>query len=228
MITIAVCDDSKNMVGNMKKIMEEYREATGVELRVFTFYSGEELLAEYNCKFDILFLDIKMPGIDGIQVAEKIRQKDQKVIIIFLTSLVQHALDGYKVNAANYLLKPITKNRLKIELDRWTSYITVHNDNGNYKILLKSISYIETYNRNLIIHTDQGNIICYWKLREMEDKIGQYGFVRNHSSFIVNLLYVSNIEKMEIKLTTGERIPIGKSKKKEFMTRLASYWGGIV
>ena len=62
----------------------------------------------------------------------------------------------------------------------------------------------------------------------MEDKIGQYGFVRNHSSFIVNLLYVSNIEKMEIKLTTGERIPIGKSKKKEFMTRLASYWGGIV
>lgn len=236
MITIAVCDDSKNMVGNMKKIMEEYREATGVELRVFTFYSGEELLAEYNCKFDILFLDIKMPGINGIQVAEKIRQKDQKVIIIFLTSLVQHALDGYKVNAANYLLKPITKNRLKIELDRWTSklgqseesYITVHNDNGNYKILLKSISYIETYNRNLIIHTDQGNIICYWKLREMEDKIGQYGFVRNHSSFIVNLLYVSNIEKMEIKLTTGERIPIGKSKKKEFMTQLASYWGGIV
>ena len=149
-----------------------------------------------------------MPGINGIEVAEKIREKDPKVIIIFLTSLVQHALDGYKVSAANYLIKPITKNRLKMELDRWIGkleqseepYITVHNDSGDYKILLKSISYIETYNRNLMIHTDQGNIVCYWKLKEMENKIGEYGFVRNHSSFIVNLFYVSNIEKMEIKV----------------------------
>lgn len=234
MITIAVCDDAKNMVENMAKNLEEYRLETGKELRVFTYYNGEELLANYNYKVDILFLDIKMPGINGIQVAEKIRQKDQKVIIIFLTSLVQYALDGYKVHAANYLIKPITKNRLKMELDHWISklvqsedpYITVHNDNGNYKILLKSISYIETYNRNLMIHTDQGNIVCYWKLKEMENKIGKYGFVRNHSSFIVNLFYVSNIEKMDIKLITGERIPIGKSKKKEFMSQLASYWGG--
>lgn len=236
MITIAVCDDSKNIVENMKKNIEEYQELTGRELRVFTFNNGEELLANYNCKIDILFLDIKMPKVNGIQAAEKIRQKDQKVIIIFLTSLVQHALDGYKVNAANYLIKPITKNRLKMELDRWINklerreepYITVHNDSGNYKILLKSISYIETYNRNLMIHTDKGNVVCYLKMKEMENKIGQYGFVRNHSSFIVNLFYVSNVEKMDIKLITGERIPIGKSKKKEFMTSLASYWGGIM
>lgn len=236
MITVAVCDDSRSMVGNMKKIMEEYGQATGVELRVFTFYSGQELLADYQCRFDILFLDIKMPGMDGIRVAEKIRQKDQKVIIIFLTSLIQHALDGYKVGAANYLIKPITKNRLKMELDRWMvrlgrnedPYITIHNDTGDYRVSLKSVSYIETYNRNLMIHTDQGNRICYWKMREMEDKIGQYGFSRIHSSYIVNLLYVSNVEKMETKLTTGDRIPIGKSRKKEFMTQLAAYWGGIV
>lgn len=233
MITIAVCDDSKNMVDAMKAYLDEYREKTEKELCVFTFLSGEELLNNYNCKYDIIFLDIRMPGMNGIQVAEKIREKDQKVIIIFLTSLVQHALDGYKVRAANYLIKPITKNRLKMEIDRWTMqleqkeepFITVHNDNGNYKLLLKSISYIETYNRNLMIHTDQGNIVCYWKLKEMENMIKKYGFARNHSSYIVNLFYVSNIEKMEIKLITGERLPIGKSKKKEFMQELSSYWG---
>lgn len=233
MITIAVCDDSKNMVDAMKTYLDEYREKTGKELCVFTFLSGEELLNNYNCKYDIIFLDIKMPGMNGIQVAEKIREKDQEVIIIFLTSLMQHALDGYKVRAANYLIKPITKNRLKMEIDRWTMqleqreepFITVHNDQGNYKLLLKSISYIETYNRNLMIHTDQGNIVCYWKLKEMENMIKKYGFARNHSSYIVNLFYVSNIEKMEIKLITGERLPIGKSKKKEFMQELSSYWG---
>lgn len=76
-----------------------------------------------------------------------------------------------------------------------------------------------------MIHTTRGNILCYWKLREIESKISQYGFARNHASFLVNLYFVENIEKMDIKLSTGELIPIGKSKKKAFMQQLASYWG---
>ena len=233
MITVAVCDDSKTMVEAMKASLEEYANERNKDLRIFTFYSGEELVEKYSCNYDILFLDIKMPGINGIQTAEKIRRKDKKVIIIFLTSLIQHALEGYKVNAANYIIKPIKKKRLMMEMDHWIGeleqreepFITVHNDNGNYKILLKSISYIETYNRNLMIHTSEGDILCYWKLKEMESKIKQYGFSRCHSSYLVNLFYVENIEKMDIKLSSGKIIPIGKSKKKEFMQQLAGYWG---
>lgn len=233
MITVAVCDDSKAMVESMKSCLEEYGKEIKHELRIFCFDSGGALLDNYSCKYDIVFLDIKMPGINGIETAEKIREKDKNVIIIFLTSLIQYALDGYKVNASNYLIKPIQKKRLKMEMDRWISeleqkenpFITVHNDSGTYKILLKSISYVETYNRNLLIHTTKGNVLCYWKLRDLENKIGQYGFSRNHSSFLVNLFFVENIEKMDIKLSTGELIPIGKSKKKEFMKQLASYWG---
>lgn len=233
MITVAVCDDSKAMVESMKSCLEEYGKGIKHELRIFCFDSGEALLDNYSCKYDIVFLDIKMPGINGIETAEKIREKDKNVIIIFLTSLIQYALDGYKVNASNYLIKPIQKKRLKMEMNRWISeleqkenpFITVHNDSGTYKILLKSISYVETYNRNLLIHTTKGNILCYWKLRDLENKIGQYGFSRNHSSFLVNLFFVENIEKMDIRLSTGELIPIGKSKKKEFMEQLASYWG---
>lgn len=92
-----------------------------------------------------------------------------------------------------------------MELDRWTGallqkeepYICFHNDNGNYRILLKNISYIETYNRNLLIHTAEQNIVCYWKMKDMESKIAPYGFSRNYSSYIVNLFYVENIEKMK-------------------------------
>lgn len=233
MITVAVCDDSKSMVEAMRENLEEYGKETAHELRIFTFSSGEELLENYNCKYDILFLDIKMTGMNGLQVAEKIRKQDKTVIIIFLTSLIQHALDGYKVNAANYIIKPIKKKRLTMEMDHWIGemvqreepFITVHNDSGTYKILLKTISYIETFNRNIMIHSTQGNILCYWKLKEMERKISQYGFSRNHSSFLVNLFYVENIEKSDVKLSTGELLPIGKSKKKEFMQQLASYWG---
>lgn len=236
MITVAICDDSKAMVEAVKVSLEEYAKERDRDLRIFTFYSGDELVENYSCNYDILFLDIKMPGIDGIQAAEKIRRKDKKIIIIFLTSLMQHALDGYKVRAANYIIKPIKKKRLMMEMDRWIEelaqreepFITVHNDNGNYKILLKSISYIETYNRNLMIHTADGDILCYWKLKEMEARIKQYGFSRCHSSYLVNLFYVENIEKMDIKLSSGVVIPIGKSKKKDFMQELARYWGNNI
>lgn len=233
MITVAICDDSISMVNSLKGNIEEYAEKRKEEIRVFTFYSGIELLENYNGKYDILFLDIKMPEMDGIKVAETIRKIDKKVIIIFLTSLLQHALDGYRVNAANYIIKPIGKKKLQIEMDRWISelvkkeepFIVFHNDNGNYKVLLKSISYIETYNRNLLIHTDKENYICYWKLKDMEKKIKQFGFSRNHSSYLVNLFYVDGIEKTDIRLCTGEIVPLSKTKKKEFMEDLAKFWG---
>lgn len=233
MFTVAVCDDSKLMLESMKAGLEEYAKEKKEEVRVFLFHNGSELLEGYRAKYDILFLDIKMPGMNGIEVAQKIRQRDKKVIIIFLTSLIEHALDGYSVNAANYIIKPISRKRLYMEMDRWVEemrqkeepYINFHNDNGNYKVLLKNINYIETYNRNLLVHTSDGNLVCYWKLKEMENKIGKYGFSRNHASYLINLFYVENIEKMEVKLSTGERLPLSKMKKKEFMEQLAEYWG---
>lgn len=173
---------------------------------------------------------------DGVSVAERIRQKDKKVIIIFVTSLVQYALDGYRVNASNYIIKPVSRKRLNMELKRWIGelgkkeepFITIHNDGGDYKILLKSIRYIETYRRNLMVHTDKTDIVCYWKLKDMEVKIGQYGFARSHASYLVNLFYVENIKKLDLMLATGEILPIGKSKKKAFMEQLGKYWGGKI
>ena len=141
-------------------------------------------------------------------------------------------LEGTKLER----FSPLERRRMEMELDRWVGtllqkeepYICFHNDTGNYRILLKNISYIETYNRNLLIHTAEQNIVCYWKMKDMESKIVSYGFSRNHSSYIVNLFYVENIEKNEVKLSTGERLPISKTKKKEFMEDIAEYWGNLV
>ena len=233
MITIAICDDSILMVNSLKTAVKEYAQERNKAIKTLSFTSGIELLKNYTGNYDIIFLDIKMPDMDGIKVAESIRKKDKTVIIIFLTSLLQHALDGYRVNAANYIIKPIGKKKLYMELDRQIGelaqkqepFLTFHNDSGNYKILLKSIRYIETYNRNLLIHTDQENYICYWKLKEIESKIKMYGFSRNHSSYLVNLFYVDSLEKTDIKLCTGEIIPLSKTKKKDFMIDLAACWG---
>lgn len=233
MISIAICDDSADMVRSLDENIREYANKTGKEIRTFLYQDGVKLLEDYSGKFDLIFLDIKMPGMNGIEVAGKIRRKDARVIIIFLTSLVQYALDGYKVNAANYLIKPVGKLRLGAELDRWTReieqrddpYICIHNDNGDYKVFLRNVSYIETYSRNLLIHTEPQNIMCYRKMKDLENEIGAYGFARNHTSYLTNLYYVSSIEKNDVKLTTGVRVPLSKAKRREFMEKLAGYWG---
>lgn len=232
MISIAICDDSIAILESMKKMLKRYS-VESEEIRISTFHSGNSLIENYCDNFDIIFLDIKMPGVSGIETAEKIRERDDKVTLIFLTSLLGHALDGYAVRAMNYLIKPLSYNRLKIEIDKWCSnirdkeepYITISNDDGNYKVLLKSISYIETYNRNLLVHTEKENIVCYKKLKVLENELKMLGFARCHSSFIVNLLYVEKVQKYEIVLVTLEKIPISQTKKKQFMEYLADYWG---
>lgn len=233
MIKIAICDDSNKILAGMKKIVERYIGEEKQEIVPYFFGSGSQLLANYQGGIDIIFLDIKMPGLNGIETAEKIRKIDKDVIIIFLTSMLQYAIESYKVMAGNYITKPVSYARIKLELDRWIQvldmrddpYIAFHNSEGRYKILLKKISYIETYKRNILVHTDSGNIICYWKLKEMEAKIEEYGFVRCHSAYLVNLFYVNSIENMEVQLCKKERLPISKTKRKRFLEEVARYWG---
>jgi len=236
MITIAVCDDSEAVVNHLSSLLEHYTQETGQDIKIYKFNSGMELLDQYNGNYDIIFLDIKMPHMNGLEVASSIRIRDPSVSIIFLTSLVHHALDGYKVQALNYIIKPISFKRLKIELDDWLHkqsrdqepFVVIKNDKGSYKVLLKDLAYIETSNRNALVHTKSENLICYKKLKVLETELGNNGFSRCHSSYIVNLAYIENIEKTDAKLITGDIVPISQTKRKDFMQKLARYWGDRV
>lgn len=174
-----------------------------------------------------------MAAMDGLKTAAAIRKIDSNVSIIFLTSMAQYALEGYKYNAANFVIKPLKYVRLKDELDKWrkhyrqedTAFILITNDSGKYKVFLKNLRYVETFGRNLMVHTDSENIVAYRKMKDLETKLPADAFVRCHSGFIVNLLYVKRIEKLEIELTGGERLPISQPKRKAVMEKMANYWG---
>lgn len=233
MIHIAICDDERDFVAHLTGLLNQYAAETGVEIKVTAYYDGMELIEKYDTTIDLIFLDIQMRLVNGLRAAERVRQMDEKVGIIFLTTLTQYGLEGYKYQATNYIIKPIRYARLKEEMKQWlerhrqddSPFIVVANDAGKFKVFLKSLRFIETFNRNLLLHTDQENIICYKKMKELETELVQHGFVRCHSGYLVNLFYVKRIEKLDIILTTGERVPISQPKRKEFMERLADYWG---
>lgn len=236
MIHIAICDDEQRFTEQLRLLLEKYTEDTQEQLKITIYHDGSELTANYDTSIDLIFLDIKMNRMNGFKTAEIIRQKDADVAIIFLTTLSQYGLEGYKYQATNYIIKPIKYARLKSELDNWikkyhknkVTSIIVTNDTGKYKVPLKSLRYVETFNRNLLLHTEEENIVCYKSMKEMEQELSSLDFVRCHTSYIVNLFYIKGVKKLEIELITGENIPISQPKRKNFIEKLTEYWGDLL
>lgn len=236
MIHIAICDDEKEFVTYLTGLLERYAAETGEEIKITAYYDGMELLERYDATVDLIFLDIRMRLVNGLQAAGQIRRMDERVSIIFLTTLTQYGLEGYQYRAENYIVKPIRYVRLKAEMDQWRKRhfkddgpsVVIANENGKYKVSLKSLRYVETFQRKLLVHTQQEAIVCHRSMKGMEQKLQGSGFVRCHTSYLVNLFYVKGVSGLEIRLITGEVLPISQPKRKLFMEKLAEYWGDFL
>ena len=177
MLHIAICDDERDFVQQLTELLNQYSKETGRDIKITAYYDGIELIEKYDPTIDLIFLDIQMKMVDGLHAAERIRQMDETVGIIFLTTLTQYGLEGYKYHATNYIIKPMKYVRLKSEMDKFVERsqkedapsLVITNDTGKYKVPLKSIRYVETYNRNLMFHTEQENIICYKSIPSTAD-----------------------------------------------------------
>lgn len=236
MLHIAICDDEKTFVHHLEELLSQYILETGEEIKTSIFYDGLDLIEKYDPSFDLIFLDIQMKMVDGLRAARRIREKDESVGIIFLTTLAQYGLEGYKYQAANYIIKPLQYGRLKAELDKFIRRrhqetepaLIISNDTGKYKVILKNLRYVETYNRNLLFHTEQESILCYRSMKEMEKRLQGSSFARCHTSYLINLAYVKGVKKLEITLITSEKIPISQPRRKAFMEQLTDYWGDML
>ena len=227
MFRLAVCDDDSRSLEHMISLIEEYRLISPFQFEYSVFHNGMELASvlEHGKHFDIYCLDIVMPGFDGIELGKEIRNYNKSAPIIYFTSSPEFALDSYSVKAANYILKPITKEKFfsvlnevleEIEHTEEAS-ITLKDNQGIHKILLSSLVYAEAMGRKVLYHLNSGRTLeCSIRFSETCSTLLEYPyFMKPHRSYIVNMNYINTIENTEITLQLSNSIPIAQGKGKE-------------
>lgn len=227
MISIGVCDDDNLIREKLKKILEKESK----DFKIYEFKCGEELL-KFNRKLDILFLDIDMGGINGIETGKEIRKKDKELKIIYLTSFSDYTHLAFRVHAFGYLTKPFKEEdiinelkealeyKVKEENEEELEFITIE---GIIRLKPKDIYYFEYFDRKVNIVTKKKDYLIKDKITRIIDVMEEYNFCSPHKSFTVNLFYVKCIKGYEICMMNEDIIPLSQKKSKEFRDKLNEF-----
>lgn len=238
LIKIAICDDSSIDAEIMKSFLEDYYDKKHCFCEISIYSSGEELIETYQNagnKFHLLFLDIFMNQLNGIETATLIRQYDDNVKIVFCTVSLEHAVDSYEVFAYGYLVKPFDVSKMRALLDKFTknvigeeiNYIRIKSDYADRLVVLSDIVYIESNDKVLFLHKKNHEVIkTYGKLSGVDDQLNKKNFLRCHQSYIVNLDHVTGIEDTDFKTVLREKVPIRKKDFYKFREAYQQYLVG--
>lgn len=226
MLFIAVCDDEANVRFRMAEWIGEFEKLSKVEV----FESGEQLLASEN-SYQLIFLDIDMKGISGIDTARALRKRDKKVKIVYVTAYEDFREYAFSVHAFAYLVKPISKKRVHSILQEALEYteedpdqiLKFETEQGFLEIGSKDIYYLEYLNRKIRMVTKAGEIWMRGGIRSMEERLEKDGFAMPHKSFIVNFYHVKNLKGYDILLTDGTIIPLSQKKSSAFREKLSAW-----
>lgn len=233
MIRVAVVEDCTESQRRIGKFIEHYAEEDSTPIEKDFYSDGIHIVDDFNGQYDIVFCDIQMKVMDGMETARNIRRKDKNVIIIFITNLAEYAIQGYEVAAAGYLLKPLQytvfslymKRAVKKIQDRKIQYLTVETKSGIRRYALNDIYYIDYEKHYVWIHKKDGCNKELLSMKNLEVKLSGKSFSRCNSGCIVNLMHVQEI-KNNIVIVNGDPITISRSRKKMFMDELTEYLGG--
>lgn len=224
MIKIAVCDDECNIRNELVRYIDEYFKTLNYHKMVNTYSSGIKLL-ESRIQFDIIFLDIDMPQLNGIQTAIELRKRDVNSKIVYVTNYGQYIKNVFKVHAFDFISKPITKERLHFVLEDIFYYINnskskkyqmFKTNDGMENILLEDILYFEYKPRMVVINSIDRKYISQYTLKEIYKKLEKLNFAYPHKSFIVNLLHVKLIKGFDVIMDDGTIIPLAQKRAVEF------------
>ena len=234
MIQVAIVDDMPEERKRIRECLSYMEETEKMSFAVTEYASGNAFIGNYQNQFDIVLMDIDLPGgLNGMETARQLRKMDSAVILIFVTSMVQYAVSGYEVEALDFIVKPINKYSFAIKLQRAVSrmtrkaeqFIPVKTDGETMFVRREAIQYLKVQGHYVIFHTTDGIYTEYTTLKEAKERIGGELFVHTSRSFVVNLQYVTGVNK-DMVTVSGEELQISRPQKKAFLSALSGYMGG--
>lgn len=230
MIRIALVEDDLNYRKKLVSYLEQYEKESCGKIYIAVFTDGDEIVEEYKADYDIILMDIEMKFMDGMTAAEKIREVDSEVVIIFITNMPQFVMKGYMVDALDYVLKPITYFSFSQKIDRAITrmkkrnekYITIAIKGGMQKLNVAKILYIEVQDHSLIFHTVNGEYTTKGTMRDVEELLRKENFFRCNKCYLINLGYVENIQNYDVKVKS-DVVQVSRSRKKGLIDALNNY-----
>ena len=234
-MNIAVVDDNLNDRKMILDYLSQFFNESGLDYTTSTFEDGVSFLKDYSFSYDFIIFDIDMPQMSGIDTAKELRKKDSNVTIMFVTNMPQYALEGYSVEAVDYVLKPLSYPDFRLKMKKATRYIlrnsvkkvTINTtEEGLITVDSSDIYYVESKLHYIYYHTKKGIYKMRAKLTEVEDILLPYHFARSGGSFLINLAYLEKIDGNEI-VIAGETLPLSRRMKASLMSAFTKYMGGI-
>ena len=233
-IRIGVVEDDPASCQLVLDYLNRYQQENDEQFTVSVFDDGARIVEKYTPVYDILLLDIEMSEMDGMAAARRIRERDDKVVIVFITAAPQYAISGYAVRALSYLLKPLPWFAFSQELKKSIDMVRRNGDdstlietsNGQMRLNLADILYLESIRHTIVIHTLEGKLSINGTLKDMETKLADHHFFRSNSCYLVNLKHVTGVADQDCVMSNGEQLRVSRPRKKAFLAALTDYIGG--
>lgn len=227
MIKFAICDDEPQMAQEIADQLASYMNEISSDYSVECFSSGYALLKSSD-EFGIIFLDIQMERPDGMETAALLRQRESRSLLIFVTVLKDRVFDVFPLEAFDYLLKPLDRERFRRTMDRamrWlerdaAKNLMIQRGSDCEVVLLSDILYCEVLGRKVYLHKKDGIVVDYYdRLEDVEQRVDSR-FFKCHRSYLVNLDYVSGCQEGQVLLPQGKRIPVSRLRERELTQAL--------
>ena len=234
MIYIAICDDEKHMSAHIRSCVSDFFRKKNRETSLRMFSSGEELLS-YNGQIDILFLDIQMKGMDGMETARKLRADQFRGFLVFITVLKEMVFQSFEVQAYDYLVKPVDKKQFEKTMERL--YASMQNAREDSLLVQKGyegriipkdeIVFCEVIDRKIYLNLASGEVVDYYeRIENLEAKLDKH-FYRCHRSYLINLKHLKGYKNGTACMDNGKKIPVSRLRSKEFSGVVLQYMKNI-
>jgi len=234
MYHIAIVEDETEYANEIQDFLQKYQEENDVRFKISVYRDGAEIVENYEAIYDLILLDIEMPKLNGMEAAEKIREKDEEVVLMFITNVATYAIRGYEVGALDFVMKPVNYYTFSMKITRALKRvkqkeqhsILINLLDGVKRLEIQQIYYIEVQNRMLHYYTTEGEYVVRGTMQSVEQALAPYSFVKCNHWYMVNLRHVREVRKNTVVVGKTE-LEISRRNKTPFLKELTDYVGGM-